>query len=211
MSVTDGGVTSNSVNFVVNPAAAPDFSFGTITSAPANATVAAGGSVTYTVPINAIGGFTSSVALSCTGGLPTKTSCSTGSATPSAAGMLTISTTAASLVPVSERLPLGPLLVTGPKGGRVYTADPSLLGAAAFLVAFLAGVFAMRFGARKRRLAFGFSYAAVALAIGLAACGGGGGSGGGGGGGTPGTPAGTYTVTVTGTAGLARPTEPKRR
>ena len=108
VSVTDGGVTSNSVNFVVNPAAAPDFSFGTITSAPANATVAAGGSVTYTVPINAIGGFSSSVALSCTSGLPTKTSCSTGSATPSAAGMLTISTTAASLVPVSERLPLGP-------------------------------------------------------------------------------------------------------
>jgi hypothetical protein len=188
VTVTDSGVTSNSVNFTVNPATAPDFSFGTITSSPANATVAAGGSVTYTVPINAIGGFSSSVALSCTSGLPAKTTCSTGSGTPSTPGMLTISTTASSIVPVAFRAPRRPL--------------QPLTAAVGFLTAFLAAFFVMRTGLCKRRFAFGFSFAAIALAIALAACGGGGsGGGGGGGGGTPGTPAGTYTVTLTGTAG----------
>jgi hypothetical protein len=42
----------------------------------------------------------------------------------------------------------------------------------------------------------------------LPACGGGSSSGGGGGGGHPGTPAGTYSVTVTGTAGSLTHTQP---
>ena len=55
-------------------------------------------------------------------------------------------------------------------------------------------------GTRRKLLGFVGAFLLLAIAS-LSGCGGGGGGAGGGGGGNPGTPAGTYTITIQGTSG----------
>jgi hypothetical protein len=183
VSVTDSGQTSNSVNFTVTPPP-PDFAFGTITSNPANATVTAGGSVMYTIPVTALNGFTGTVSLACTGGVPLNAQCSLGSATATAPGMLTISTPATSSVsPVAaaRRIPGPPIAIV------------NWIFACCSIALLLFGC-----GARRRRQrTMMMVFAAAILVVSIAACG-----GGGGGRTVPtGTPPGTYNITITGTSG----------
>jgi galactose oxidase-like protein/IPT/TIG domain-containing protein/glyoxal oxidase-like protein len=155
---------------------------------PAN--VAPGASATSTITITPADGFNAAVALTCSVA-PAATRGPTCAFNPasvaggSGTSTLTVSTTAAitaSLPPHSTGLFYAMLL---PIGGLV------LLGT---------GI-----TSRQKKL-WGFLLGCLLFStlIILSACGGGSssGGGGGGGGGHPGTPAGTYTVTITGTSGL---------
>jgi Subtilase family len=160
-----------------------------ITASPSTASVTPGRSAAYVLTINGQNGaFTNLVSLACSG-LPSRSTCSfsPSSVTPGTSGAtsnLTISTTAPSAL---SGAPFGP---------------PPAYQLLFLLTAFLLVTVAIlrkheRVRAPVLYLASGLLILVVALQV---ACGGGGG-GGGGGPTNPGTPAGTYTVTVAGTAG----------
>ena len=152
---------------------------------------------TSTITVTPSGGFTGNVTLTATitsspTGAQDPPTLSFGSTSPvditgASAGTatLTISTTAATS---------GALAYPVRPGVRWYTAGSAGMA--------LALVFGMGIPARRRnwRTRLGLLVFLMALTGGLLACGSGGSSGGGGGG-NPGTTAGTYTVTVTGTSG----------
>jgi Bacterial Ig-like domain (group 3)/FG-GAP-like repeat/FG-GAP repeat len=174
--------TSSAVSLTVN-AAMPAFA---VAASPALGSVAPGSSVTTTVTLTPSGGFTGNVALSCTG-LPTGATCtfSPSSVTLGAgASTSTLSIATAGQTAALNGIPWAP-------GGLVL---------AVFLIPlFRSG----RVNAQTRVLAW-----AALLAIGaggLHGCGGSGNSGssngGGSGGGSGGTPAGTYPIVITATAG----------
>ena len=179
-----GPVTHTKVlSLTVTPV--PDFTISASAFAPAS--VAAGASSTSTITIGPVNGFTDAVALTCSVA-PAATRAPTCAFNPASVtggtgtSTLTVSTTAAttaSLEPRSRGLIYAMLL---PIGGL------ALLGT---------GI-----TSRKKKL-WGFFLGCLlfSILIILPACGGGNSSGGGGGGGHPGTPAGVYTVTVTGTSG----------
>ncbi len=175
--------------------AAPDFTIGPASGAATSATVSPGGTATYSLGVAALGGFNQAVALTCTGA-PALAACAVSptSVTPNGSGpsavTVTVTTTAASLLapaPPASRPPALPF-------------DWELLAAA---LALLLATATRRREARQRSLPRRARLAALLLAaVALAACGGGG-SGGGGGGAksSPGTPSGSYTLTVKGSAG----------
>jgi len=183
-------VTVNGVGSVTHTKAlsvtviAPDF---TISASPlAPATIAPGAASTSTITIAPVNGFTAAVALTCTVAPsatrgptcafnPASVSGGTGTST------LTVSTTAATTSSLERR-----------SNGIFYAMLLPIAGLA---------LLGTGFTSRKKRL-FGFLLGCVLFStlIILPACGGSSSSGGGGGG-HAGTPAGTYTVTVTGTAG----------
>jgi len=192
----DGG-KANSTQTVSLTGTGEDFS---LSANPASNTVTPGGTVTYTLSVAALDGFNQSVGLTCTGAPPESTcSISQGAVTPASAGTnvtVTVTTTAPSVGgPRSRPRPQFPPLLPG----------PSNLVALAVLLA--GATWAIR-GWRGRPAATGWPTAFAALAAGLlltlavAGCGG----GGGGGAGNPGTPAGPYTLTVTGSFGSASAT-----
>lgn len=180
-------LTMNSAEFVFANFAALATDFSLSASALTPATVSAGGSSTSTLTVAAIGGFNNSVAFTCavtpTPALAPTCSIKPGSTTPGTPATLTVSTTAP-----------GGALISSHGSGFLYALWLPLLG----LVA--TGV---RLGSdqeRRKRILTTVVLACVLFA-GLAsqvACGGGSGP-------PPppvaGTPAGTYTVTVTGTDG----------
>jgi hypothetical protein len=185
LTVTNNGVT-------LSPAASvqvtvTDFAVG---ASPSSRTVSRGQPATYTINVNPqYGGFTDPVALACSN-LPARSACSFSptSVTPGTSGStstLTISTTAPS---ASFKEPF---------------RQPPVYGLWIGLMALSLIVFAgIRRLARTRALALYFSAGLLTLLLALLlSCGGGGGGGGGGGPTNPGTPAGTYTVTIAGTAG----------
>ncbi|MGA6955763.1 MAG: Ig-like domain repeat protein, partial [Candidatus Acidiferrales bacterium] len=162
----------------------------------ANITIPAPGQ-TGTATVNLVGtdNFFGGITVACA--LPaamTEATCPTVVTTidgPSATAMLTITTTAPH--PIGASRPAAT--------GASASASGGLLG-----LGVLAGVYLLGLpGARRRRLAMALWIFAGAAVLG--SCGGGGNNGGGGGGGEtdPGTPAGTYTVTVTATSsGITR-------
>jgi hypothetical protein len=196
-----GGSCLNSTNVSVpcpdafvttyTSALAPDF---TITaSALSPATVAPGGSATSTITIGSLNGYTNTVNLSCSvsgGGTPAPT-CSFSSnsvAGGSGTSTLTVNT-------------------TGPTGALFHRSN---IFYAMFLplsgLALIGTGFGCANSRRRKVLGFLMLYAILAALLLLPACGGGGGS-------HPpphgGTPAGTYTITVTGTDGtLTHPVSP---
>jgi hypothetical protein len=186
VSGTSGSTTHTaSVGLTVNTAPVTDFDLTGSDLAPAS--VKAGASATSTITIAPLNGFTGDVTLSCTAVTPVVTLAPTCAFAPATVtggtgtSVLTVKTTpvtTASLAPHSTELSFALWL---PIGGL------ALLGAG--------------FTSRKRRY-LGFLLGCVLFSglFFLNACGGSS-SGGGGGGGNKGTPAGPYTVTVTGTSG----------
>jgi len=183
LTVTNNGVTlsqSASIQITVTNFA--------ISASPSSASVSPGRSATYTVSVNPqYGAFTNAVSLACSK-LPSRSTCSfsPSSVIPGASGTtsnLTISTTAPS---ASFKDPFGQPPVYG-----------LWIGLMSLSLIALAGI--RRFArTRARGLYVSAGLLGLFLAL-LAACGGGG--GGGGGPTNPGTPAGTYTVTIAATAG----------
>ncbi|HEV2382058.1 MAG TPA: S8 family serine peptidase [Terriglobia bacterium] len=176
-----------------------------VTASPASASVTAGQSATYTISVSPqMGAFSSAVALACSSaGLPSMSTCafSPASITPgakAASSKLTISTTAAGSG-ARWRTPWRELLRDDPWLWQILSA--ALLGLIVMGLAWKRG----REGRARlipARFAFIFLPAVMAVLLGYAACGGGGGS-------SqaaapppnPGTPSGTYMVTITGTFG----------
>jgi hypothetical protein len=176
-------VHSTTIGLTVSAPPAPDFTLVGTTLTPSS--VVAGGSSTSTITIAAVNGFAGTVNLTCgitpaAAARPATCAFNPAAVTGGAGtSTLTVSTTAAttsSLAPKSRGIFFAMLL---PIGGL------ALLGT---------GI-----TSRKKKL-LGFLLGCVLFSglIFLSACGGSS-SGGGGGTGHPGTPAGTYTVTVTGT------------
>jgi hypothetical protein len=160
-------------------------------STPPSQTIKAGQSATFTITVTPSGGFSSAVNFACDG-LPSGASCSfsPSSVTPNggpASTTLTISTTAPTAALERRKSPWMP------EGGLAF-----------------AGVLGQLFGRRRlwKRARTTFSAVLFIAAAILAAGGCGGGGSNSGGGGTPGTPAGTYTVTVNAsvTGGTSQPT-----
>ncbi len=171
--------TSTAVTVTVQ-AVPPSFS---ISASPTSVSITAGQTGTTTVTVTPAGGFAQQVIFACSG-LPSESTCSFAptSVTPSGSPVtttLTITTTAAQAGARNEIYKAG---ITG------------LLAVASLLLFGLPG--------SKRAIGWSrFCALAIALAIGAGFMGCGGSSGGGGGPKNPGTPAGTTTVTVSGTAG----------
>ncbi|HZQ95936.1 MAG TPA: SBBP repeat-containing protein [Candidatus Sulfotelmatobacter sp.] len=174
--------------FVTVFAPTPDFS---IAGTPLSA-VNAGGSTTSTITVAPFNGYSNTVNLSCQvsgGGTPAPTCSLSPTSVPGGSGTstLTVNTTAATAMLAPNSQPGGILL-------------------AIFLPMLAITVLGVgTCSARLRRAALLAPTLIVILGslLLMPACGGGsGGGGGGGGGGNPGTPAGTYTITVTGTDGV---------
>ncbi|HEV2175947.1 MAG TPA: FG-GAP-like repeat-containing protein [Terriglobia bacterium] len=168
-----------------------DFSLAAVGSA--SATVSPGQTATYTIAPAGVSGFTGTVAFTC-GGAPSEATCTVSPASVliPAPGMGVAQTSAAVTVTTTA-----PSLVSPLRWPRVLLPPPgapspllSLVLLALMMLAALAA--APKWRTRRASLAF----AAMMLMVVLWASCGGGSSGTAG---NPGTPAGTYTVTVTGT------------
>ena len=182
---TAGSLSHNtSVSLTVNPVpSSPDFSIAGTALSPAS--VAAGGSATSTVTIAPLNGFNSTVNLSCAvtpvvSRPPTCALNPSSVANGSGTSVVTVNTTAHTTASVASEsrgiffamlLPIGGLAFLGRGPG----------------------------GCRKKFLGLLLACFGLPILLSLAACGGGSSSGGNGG--HPGTPAGTYTVTISATAG----------
>jgi hypothetical protein len=203
---TEGGGRSGAITVTDNASGTPhtvslagtgeDFTISLPSGGSPTATVAPGALTTYPLSFGGLGGMNQTVNFTCTGA-PSEATCTVNpaSATPGASGSVsvtvTVTTTAASAAPPYGR----PAPPRGP--GRELPLVLPLLVALLTMVSWgLAG------GRRIRQsLRWAVALGAVAaLVLAIAACGGGGGgapvspS-------NPGTPAGTYTLTITGTAG----------
>jgi hypothetical protein len=189
MTVAGAGSANHSttVNLTITAAPVADFTIAASTLSPAS--VAAGGSATSTITIAPVNGFNSTVNLSCsiTPVVSRPPTCSfnpSSMANGSGTSVVTVKTTA----PTTAFL--------APQSRGIFFAMWLPIGGLALLGTGLTS--------RKKKL-WGFLFGCLLFSglIFLAACGGSSSSGGGG---HPGTPAGTYTVTVTGTGTTGSPT-----
>jgi hypothetical protein len=187
------GSTSSAVVITVNAAVPPSYALtnsGNITINPG-----ATSANTSTISVTGSGGFTGAVALTCA---VTPTAASDPATCALAPASVTISNATAqtsTLTITSTAATTGSL--AKPHGVPWYATTSATL--ACLLL------FGIPMCNRNRRRMLGVI---LLLAIGciVASCGGGGGGGGGGGQGNPGTSAGTYSVTVTGTSGTTTET-----
>ena len=172
------GSTSSAVTVVI---AAPDF---TVSASPTSGSVAAGQSVTFAFTVTPTAGYTGTVKFSC-GTLPSMATCSfsPASVTPSGGTAVsstpTVATAAASAMLHPER-PFGPPGPWIPAGGLAIAGVMGL--------AFAPGKM-KRWNRQLRLLSWGFLLASLSLAV--VGCGGGNSMPS-----NPGTPAGTYSISV---------------
>jgi len=171
--------------FVVKYAQVGAQTFSLAAKALSPASVNPGGSATSTVTVTPTNGFTGSVTLTCSVS-PAVTlgpACGTASATPASAATLTVSTTAATALLRHSPSRHSP--------GTFYAMFLPVAGLSLMGASFVS----IRSGRKKlfAILMMGTIFAALAL---MPACGGGSNKTSG----NPGTPAGTYTITVSGTA-----------
>jgi hypothetical protein len=163
-------------------AGAPDFS---MSVAPNSSSIIAGGTAPSVLALNSGGGFSGTVQLTCTGA-PSKATCTLSSSSVALDGTaaanvnVTVTTTAPSDSAFS-----GPRRISYPESPFAAICIVGLGMAATLLIA--------------RRHRIGAIVGTVVLLLMISSCGGGG--TGGGGGTISGTPAGTYTLTVSGTGG----------
>jgi subtilase family serine protease len=170
----DAAVLVNNWNSA-SPTAADFLMFGHVVGISA-----AGGSGTSTITVESRNGYSGTINFTCTAPTSAKIGCSVSggpialsNGTPSGTVTLSITTAAAGLTPGTAPLWLG-------GSGAVF-----------------AGVFVLGIPAKRKRVAPGLTLITVALILSAMGCGGSSKSGGGG----TGTPAGNYTVSVTGTDG----------
>jgi len=160
----------------------PDF---TIAASPTTLSVAAGSTANTTVTVTGLNSFTSAVALTCTGA-PAGSTCSLSptSVTPTSSGVTsagTIVTTARTAPAMAFRIGSRPTMGIQP---GIWNAGLAMIGLSLALFVWMT----RRIGA-VRKLAWTF---AALLLLSLTSCSGLP---------TTGTPAGTYTITITGTSG----------
>ena len=170
-------------------AVTPDFSISASALSPG--TVNPGQSATSTIDLNAVGGFNSSVALTCSVSpkpeLAPQCSISPGSVNPGTPATLTVTT-------------------TGPQAAKTSPWGPSELFYALLLPVCGLTLVTMVFPAKRKKTRLLGMLSCVLLVAALLLLPGCGGSSSGGPHGSPGTPAGTYTITVTGTSGATHST-----
>ncbi len=166
----------------------PDFTLpqSATPATPANGTVAAGGTATATFPVSVQGTFNSAITFT-VGGCPSLATCTV---TPNPASPTPTAPVTVTITVVTKAASVGALRPFG--GQRNYLAMFMGLSFGTVGIVFL----------RRQRPSASLMLIACVLLLGLAAC------GGGGGGSSnptpvpqPGTPAGTYTIVVTGTSG----------
>jgi hypothetical protein len=197
---TSGGPGSGSLSITDNAPNSPqtvqlagigeDFTLAPPSGSSSSSAVPPGQAATYTLIVGKEGGMTEAVAFTCTGA-PSESTC-TVSPNPTAPGAnvtVTVATTAPSASPLRFRH-----VPTVPPGRPMSI----LLWTIAVLMVGIAGTVQgwKNTGASKRRAVFLMLATGLLLTLAVGACG-----GGGGGMHDPGTPVGTYTLTVTGTAG----------
>ncbi len=161
--------------------AVPPFDFG---APPASKTITAGQSAQFTLEMVGQPGFAGTVSFSCTSGVPQAAACSFNPPSVSPGGSAATTTlTIATTAPTTAELPADSRALFA-----LWLSLPALA---------IAGVGARGRGALRRTM-LGLIWTALILGAGMAGCSGGGGSGNPP---RPGTPPGTYNVTVTGTSG----------
>ena len=189
LTITDNSNnTTGSTQTVTLSGTGQDFTVSAASGSSTSATVAPGSSATYSLSVGAEGGMSGTVSFSCTGA-PSESTCtvSPSSATPGNNVTVSVSTTAPSAnMPRSLRPPRPDGRGPGWCFWAMWIALILLLQSRRYV----------RTGRRALPLALG---AALMLAAALAGCGGGG--GGGNSNSNPGTPAGSYTIVVTGSVG----------
>ncbi len=185
LSVADNA--SNSPQSVALTGMGADFSFTPASGSSTSATVSAGGTATYTLSFNSLGGFTQTVNLTCTDPVPAST--------------CTLNPT--SLTPGGTSAPTVTVSVTTTARGMAFRRPPAPpqfgpFGLAWWTLILMAGALALLSRAVGRRRLGVLLAATLLVLIAFAACGGGGGTSG------PrpptGTTAGNYVITVTGTS-----------
>jgi Abnormal spindle-like microcephaly-assoc'd, ASPM-SPD-2-Hydin len=188
----DDGALAGSVQTVTLAGTGIDFSIAVVAGTPSTRTVTAGAGTSFVLSVAALGGFNQAVSLACTGA-PSKAICTVSPASVTLDGIsaqnvsVTVTTTAASIAALAPR--------DGPPPAGILPMHEWWIA-----LLLLMGTLALAFTQRPRcvpLLAGAVLLAAIAIS-----CGGGGGMGGSGG--TtkiPGTPAGTYPLTVTATSG----------
>ncbi len=172
-----------------------DFTVTAASGTSSVASVTAGGSATYTLTLTPAQGFTQTVNLACTGA-PSKATCT---ASPNS---VTLDGTNSQNVQVTVTTAAPSLAPPRPLSGPPMPGNPTLYEWwIALLWLLMMGTLGLAL--RQRRSSVPLLAGAVLLAAIAMRCGGGGGGGGGGSVGVtnPGTPAGTYTLTVTGVSG----------
>ncbi|MDR3676337.1 MAG: choice-of-anchor D domain-containing protein, partial [Acidobacteriota bacterium] len=198
------GSRSASLSFADNAAGSPhavaftgtgqDFSIGMASGSTSTATIARGQAATYSLSMSGLGSLNQTINFTCTGA-PSEATCTvnpssvSSGASGTVALTVTVTTTAASLAP--------PVLPPAPP----FRLDGiGRLGALLLLGLLISASLAGGMKLQRKVFRYGLGIAALmVLALAMAACGGGGGSGGGGYH-DSGTPAGTYTLTVMGSA-----------
>jgi hypothetical protein len=208
---TAGGTRNGTLTITDNAPGSPhvveltgtgeDFNLAIASGSSSSATVSPGQAATYTISLTEVGGLSQAVSLACSGA-PSEATCTVNptSATPNGSGSIAVTVTVTTTAP-SFAAPRARRAPPGSFHGVTAYFRPGILSVLVIGILALLWVWPERKRRTVRCREFRFALALGALAILtllLAACGGG---GGGGGGGTtnPGTAAGSYTLTITGT------------